>query len=101
MKLKDNLHYIRQDRWKSFLESYSAFGYNHEGGFAYPDFVYKDFDDGCRIKINISESCINVWDCEDKNSQREVLVWKDSVGHGCKERTAPYVQDLIEAGYIK
>jgi hypothetical protein len=101
MKIHDYLFYIKQDKWEKFLQNYDQFGYKHEGGFAYPDYVYKEFDDGKTVKVKISDPCVNMWDNEDKNQQREVWVWEGCYGKGKKEIVQPYITDLINAGYIE
>ena len=101
MKIDNNLYYVKSDRWSDFLNSYSNFRFKHEGGFAYPDYIYRIADDGKKIRINISEPCVNVWDDKDKNSQREVWLYQEGRGWGHKNVVAPYIQDLINAGYIE
>lgn len=99
MKIHDYLFYIKEEKWENFLQNYDQFGYVHEGGFAYPDYVYKNTADGKKIKIAISKPCVNIWDNEDKNQQREIWLWDGNRGYGRKAIVQPYIQDLIESGY--
>jgi hypothetical protein len=102
MKIHDYLFYIGQDRWDEFLESYEKFGFKREGGFAYPDYVHKTVADGKVLRIGISDPCVNMWDQEDKNGQREIWMWTNRKFGTCnKEIILEYIQDLISAGYVK
>ena len=99
MVINKNIYYINEDKWEEFLNKYKEYGYVQEGGFAYPDYVRKLVGD-YTVRIYISEPCENVWDHEDKNHQREVWIWNGCNGYGSRARVAPYIQDLIESGYV-
>lgn len=102
MKIHDYLFYIDADRWNDFLADYEHFGFKREGGFAYPDYVYKTVADKKVLRINISVPCVNVWDDDDKNGQREIWLWTDrKFGSGDKETVLRYIQDLVDAKYVK
>lgn len=102
MKIHDYLFYIDSDRWTDFLTNYEQFGYKREGEFAYPDYAYKTVADGKVLRIGISDPCVNMWDREDKNGQREIWLWTDrKFGTGNKETVLKYIQDLVDAGYVK
>lgn len=101
MVTHDYLFYIKQDRWDEFLREYERFGFKREGGCAHPDYVSRLETDGRRTQICISEPCVNMWDNEDKNQQREIWVWLERHGYGSKDVVAPYIQDLFDAGYVE
>lgn len=91
---------IAKDKWDSFIAQYTHYGYTREGGFAYPDYVYKIIDGDKRIKINISPPCINIWDGEDKNRRGEIWLWEHRIGHIVGDAERDYVLDLINAGFV-
>jgi len=106
MKEHDYLFYIDSERWEEFLKSYEKFGFKREGGFAYPDYVYRETDDGKHLKVHIDKPCVNMWDGEDKNSQREIWLMDGKnrnakFGSGNKAKVLPYIRDLVDAGYVK
>jgi len=102
MNIHDYLFYVDLDKWQEFLTNYEKFGFKREGGYAYPDYVYKKVADNKVIRINISEPCVNMWDNDDKNGQREIWLWTDrKFGTGHKETVLKYIQDLVDAGYVK
>lgn len=107
LKIKPYVYYISQDKWQDFLQNYEQFGFKREGGFAYPDYVYRKANNEKDIEIRIDKTCVNMWDDEDKNSQREIWLWdknyKDDRRYGTsdKETILPYIKDLVDAGFVE
>ena len=105
MKIHDGIHYIKLDKWDEFLKSYEQYGFKLNPRYIHPQAVTRNVSDDTWIQINISEPCVNVWDNEDKNKQREVWLWtKDderNFGNGSKSATTEFITDLIEAGFVE
>ena len=104
MKIHKGIHYIKQDMWSKFLESYEQYGFKLNPRYIHPQAVTRDCSDEKWtqwIQINITEPCVNMWDREDKNGQREIWLWHNNFGSGNKTRVLPYVKDLVDAGFVE
>lgn len=101
MKINEYVHYIKSEKWDEFLKSYEKFGFKRSSGYVYPERVSRSVSDGVYLDINVSDPIINMWDKEDKNHQREIWIHDGHFGFGLKERTEPYIRDLIEAGFVE
>ena len=100
MKTRENACYIKDDKWMEFLDTYKDYGFVPHNTIIYPRYIVRNTQDGKRIQIGVSDPCVNVWDGQDKNGQREVWLWHDNYGYGHKNVVIPYVKDLISAGFI-
>ncbi len=102
IKVHENRYYIKKDRWDDFLKvSKSEFGFKDYSRIIYPKYIIRDCVDGYDIRIGISQPCVNVWNDEDKNEQREIWLWRGRGGNASKKIVKPYINDLIEAGFIE
>lgn len=105
MNIHEGMYYIKQDEWDRFLKSYKKYGFELNGRFIYPEAVTRPVSDTVWIQINISEPCVNMWDNEDKNDQREIWLctkteW-ETRGEAAKEKVTEFIMDLIEAGFVE
>ena len=101
MTVNNDIYYISQARWDEFLSNSDYYGFVLNDRFIYPQALTRETEPGWYIRINISNPCINFWDGEDKNSQREVWLYNsEGRGWGSQSRTRDYVKDLINAGLI-
>ena len=105
MKIHDDIHYVKLDKWDEFLKSYEQYGFKLNPRYILPEAVTRNVSDNAWIQINISEPCVNMWDDEDKNEQREIWMWmKDDeryFGNGSKSATTKFITDLIEVGFVE
>lgn len=104
----DNIYYIKSDKWEEFLNTFEQYGFILDPKYIYPQAITRDCSNGKRkqwIRINITEPCVNIWDNEDKNKQREIWLYYNEkdicYGKGAKEITTEYITDLINAGFVK
>ena len=101
MLVNKNVYYIREDKWDEFLSiSKDVFGFTKDKKTRYPEYIIRECENGV-VRIGISKPCINVWDLEDKNGSREIWYWTGRNGRGSKNYVQPYIQDLIDSGYIE
>ena len=101
MKIKDCLYYIKKDRWDEFLKNYSEFGFVNDKKTIYPQYIVRKEKDSNVIRIGISKPCVNVWDGEDKNGQREIWLKSGNFGYSAKSVVYGHIKDLIESGYVE
>ena len=101
MKLHEWACYIKADKFEEFLKTYTELGFANHPVIIYPKYVIRDTKDGKCLRVGISEPCVNVWDNEDKCGQREIWIWRGNFGYGNKKEVLPYIQDLIDAGFVE
>ena len=108
MKIHKGIHYIKPDMWDEFLKSYEKYGFKLNPKYIHPQAVTRDCSDEKWtqwIQINITEPCVNMWDDEDKNGQREIWLYYNGedrcFGKGAKEITTEFITDLIDAWFVE
>ena len=108
MKIHKGIHYIKPDMWDEFLKSYEKCGFKLNPKYIHPQAVTRDCSDEKWtqwIQINITEPCVNMWDDEDKNGQREIWLYYNGedrcFGKGAKEITTEFITDLIDAWFVE
>lgn len=101
MKLNNNIYYVKETKWDEFLQNSEELGFEIDKSAIYPQYIIRENNDGSFIKISISQPCVNMWDKEDKNKQREIWLQIGKCGYGLKCRTSPYIKDLVDKDYVE
>lgn len=90
---------IKEDK----MQELEKFGYQQSSKIIYPRCLEKCVGDMLYIRIYNDEPCINIWDGEDKNRIREILLENDKTGFDTTwdKKVEPYIQDLIKADMVE
>lgn len=90
---------IKEDK----MQELEKFGYQQSSKIIYPRCLEKRVGNMLYIRIYNDKPCINIWDGEDKNHTREILLENDKTGFDTTwdKKVEPYIQDLIKANMVE
>lgn len=90
---------IREDK----MQELERFGYQQSSKIIFPRCLEKRVGNMLYIRIYNDNPCINIWDGEDKNRTREILLENDKTGFDTTwdKKVEPYIQDLIKADMVE